>query len=169
MLASASIAQESKPADETSGIEVEVEELEAQPVVQIRFKATREEIGAKLGQAYGELMAHVAKNKGKRTLSPLARYFEIDGDTIDMAAAIAVEEPIPGTDRIEASELPAGKVASIWHTGPYEGLEKTYAAFETWLAENGYEWETESWEIYVSVPNDQPDSGKTQIFRALKE
>jgi effector-binding domain-containing protein len=150
---------------------VEVTEAKAQPVVQIRMKAKREEIAVKLGQAYGALMMHVAKVGGKQVMMPMSRYYGSDAETIDMAAVIAVAEPIQGEGEVQADTLPAGPVASTWHVGPYEKLTETYAALERWITDNGHEAGEQAWEIYWTDPGTESNPAKlrTQIFRQLKK
>lgn len=164
-------ADDKKPEEGSVDIEVEVKELGAQPVVQIRFTAKRDEIGAKLGPAYGTLMAHLNKHGAQPVMMPLARYFSVAEDMLAMAAAMAVAKPLASEGDIEADELPAGTAAATWHIGPYEGLAETNAKLEQWITESGHEAKPESWEVYVTDPGSEPDPQKwrTQIFRPLKK
>ena len=139
--------------------------------MQVRFKAKPNEIAIKLGEAYGVIMGHIIKNGTQPTMMPLARYFAVEGDTLDMAAAMAVAEPLPSEGDIDSDQLPAGLVASTWHTGPYDGLPKSNAALEQWITEHDHEADSQSWEIYVTDPTAESDPGKwrTQVFRRLKK
>jgi AraC family transcriptional regulator len=161
--------QESKEGEPAVTNEIEVKEVKAQPVVQIRFKAKREEIGGKLGMAYGRIMAHIAKSGGEPTMMPLSRFYGEEDGVIDMAAAIAVQEPVNGEGDIESTELPAGNTVTAWHLGHYDKLPETYMRVTQWLTDHGHTVAGPSWEIYWTDPAAEPDPNKwqTQIFMPL--
>lgn len=164
-------AQDAKSEPPTATDKIEVKEVNAQPVVQIRFKAKREDIGGKLGMAYGRILMHVSKSGGKPTMMPLSRFYgEVNGE-FDMAAAIAVEEPVKGDGDIASEELPAGKAVTAWHVGHYDKLPETYTRVTQWAADHGHELSGQAWEIYWTDPAAEPDFNKwqTQIFMPLAE
>mgnify|MGYP002626216662 CR=1 FL=1 len=111
------------------------------------------------------------KHKGEQTMMPMSRYYAVDGEKLDMAAAIAVKEALPSEGDVQADALPAGKVASAWHMGPYEKLNETYAVVEAWIADEGLNTGPQSWEIYWTDPGSEPDSSKwkTEVVRQLDE
>jgi effector-binding domain-containing protein len=74
--------------------------------------------------------------------------FPLDGEPRDA---------IPGTG---IRELPAQKVASFIHRGPYHWISCTYEKVLDWLGENRYEVAGEIREVFFVAP--EPHSGGTQ-------
>ncbi len=140
-------------------LKVEIKNAEPQLVMQIRFKAKRSEIGAKLGEILGKVYGHVLANGGEPTMMPFCRYYDVSQEPFDMAAGIAVVKTVVGKGDIKADTLPGGKQASTWHVGPYEKLVDTCAALNDWLREHRYESSGEFWEIYWTDPGAEPDPG----------
>ena len=83
-----------------------------------------------------------------------------------MEAGIPVKAAITGRGRIQAGELPAGKVVSAWHLGPYHKLQESYGKLEAWLKEHKHSSRGGAWEIYWTDPGLEPDQRKwcTQIL-----
>ena len=164
-------AQEAKPSEKPAALVVDVKTVEAQPVLQKRFMAKREEIAAKLGPANGQIIGQITVSKGEMTMMPMSRYFAEKDGALDMAAAIAVKKPVTGKGDIESSELPAGLVATTIHMGPYEKLPETYAALQAWIKEKGHEAGDQSWEIYWTDPGTEadPKKWKTEVVQVLKK
>jgi AraC family transcriptional regulator len=75
-----------------------------------------------------------------------------------------------GAGEVEASTLQGGPAAVIWHIGPYETLEVTYAAVEVWPAERSLEPDGSPWEAYCSDPKEQPDPAtwRTEIVQPFR-
>lgn len=133
-----------------------IENIPSQPVVGIRSMTKMEEIGDRIGELMPELMAHV----GDRMAGPpIARWHTWEDDAGEMEVAVPVREPMEGTDRIQPSELPAGRAAVAMHVGPYDTLKDTWNAFGQWMKEQGLEPTGAPWEQYLSdcsvTPADQ--------------
>lgn len=56
--------------------------------------------------------------------------------------------------------LPGGRAVEVVHVGPYDTLEVTYAALQTWMAGNGHEPAAAMWESYLSDPEVEPDASR---------
>ena len=101
--------------------------------------------------------------------APLARYHTWEDDAGEMEVAIPVKEPVEGTDRIQASELPAGRAAVAMHIGPYDNLKETWTALGTWIEEQGLEPAAAPWEQYLSDCGDTPaDQLQTRIVWPIR-
>ena len=59
---------------------------------------------------------------------PLAIYHNVDENDVDLECGMPVASSLKGEGRIQASELPAGKIATVTHMGPYENLKDTWTA-----------------------------------------
>jgi effector-binding domain-containing protein len=71
----------------------------------------------------------------------------LDGEG-NVEAGAEVTEPFTGNDRVHCSQLPAGRVATTTHYGPYGRLGEAHTAIRTWCAEHGQALTPVSWEIY---------------------
>ena len=76
----------------------------------------------------------------------------------------------PRMGRVVPGRLPGGRVASIVHIGPFDGLEQTYGLMHRWLAELGLQPTGPLWEVYWSDPEAEPDPAtwRTEIFAPIE-
>ena len=94
-----------------------------------------------------------------------------DGDKIDMECGMPVASPIQGEGRIKAGQLPASRVATVIHMGPYEGLPGTWSALTQWISSQSLTPASPPWEVYVTDPGAEPDQSKwrTEIFFPVRQ
>jgi effector-binding domain-containing protein len=151
------------------GPEVELKEMEAQPVVIARTETTPDQIGP----TYGELIAEVSASLAKRSIPvagpPFGRYFDYSKDHVDMAVGFPVAASVEDDGRVVAGELPGGRVAIVTHVGPYTQLGAAYRAIEAWIAEHGEASAGPPWEVYVTGPAQTADSStwRTDIVQPI--
>ena len=140
--------------------------IDAQPMVGIRTQITMDRIAQVMGPLFGELHGYMQKNGRAPAGMPFAIYHCLEGDSVDLECGMPVAEPLAGTERIRAGELPGGKVATVTHTGPYDDLRHTWAALTAWMKQQGLEAAGAPWEVYVTDPGAEPDPSKwrTDIF-----
>ena len=93
---------------------------------------------------------------------------------LDSAGAVEVgaevSEPFAGNDRVHCSRLPAGRVATTAHFGPYASLSEAHAEIRQWCAERGHRLTSISWEIYGHWDeswNADPSKICTDVFYLL--
>jgi effector-binding domain-containing protein len=65
--------------------------------------------------------------------------------------------PPPLTGRVVGSALPAGRVATTVHHGPYDGLGATHREVARWCAAHGHRPAGPRWEIYGPHREDPAD------------
>jgi effector-binding domain-containing protein len=145
-------------------------ERQPQPVASIRTKVRVQEISAQLAILLPEVGAYLHAVGGKSVGGPFTRYHGFEGDTVDLEAGIALLEPVAGKGRIQAGELPGGRVVTGWHIGPYEGLAAAHEALAAWLREQNLAARGGVWEIYWTDPGMVPDpkQWKTQLLAPVK-
>ncbi len=141
-------------------------QLEAQPIVGIRTTVAMNEIGKVMGPLFGAVHGHIRQNGQQAAGAPLAIYYSPPGDSVDLECAIPVASPMAGAGRVRAGELPAAKVATVTHVGPYDTLSQTWAALTEWMNSQGLAAAGAPWESYVTDPGAEPDRSKwrTDIF-----
>ena len=135
-------------------------EIGAQPILGIRITAKMSELSQIMGPLFGEVMEHIQRNGQHPAGMPLSVYHGMGGGEIDVECAIPTTSSMDGGGRIKAGELPAGTVATVTHTGPYEGLRETWAALTEWMSSQGLVPAGAPWEVYVTDPGAEPDSSK---------
>ncbi len=142
-----------------------------QPYVAIRANVTMAKLGETLPPLHGEVFGWLGSRGIEPAGAPFWKY-----NVIDMERELEVEVGVPvagqadGDDRVLAGVLPAGRYASLMHTGhPSTLIDATRALLE-WAATEGLAWDVvdtpdgQRWtarlEVYETDPDEQPDMNK---------
>ena len=146
--------------------EFETKHVEAKPIVGIRTTTTMEKITEVMGPLFGEVHGHMQQSGREPAGMPFTIYHAMDGNTLDLECGMPVASPMDGAGRVKAGELPAGKVATVTHMGPYDELPQAWAALMEWMGAQGLQPAGAPWEVYVTDPGAEPDQSKwrTDIF-----
>lgn len=95
-----------------------------------------------IGAAFYELESHV-RDAGLRAHRPPGRLVgpgtEGEGLAEEDLIFVPIRRPMAPTSRIGVRRLPACRVASILHRGPYETLDAAFRVMERWAVAAGYE------------------------------
>ena len=140
--------------------------LDAQSIVSIRTTAKLDQLSTVMGPLFAELYGFITEGGQSPVGMPFARYYAMDGDSVDFECGMPVAPAMAGTARIQGGELPAGTMITVTHFGPYEGLGKTWGALFEWIKTQGLEQAGAPWEVYVTDPGAEPDHSKwrTDIY-----
>ncbi len=146
-------------------------EVGPQPIVGIRVTAKMTELGQLMGPLFGELMTHLQQSGQHPAGMPLAIYHGMDGGEVDVECGIPVASPVETEGRVMPGKLPGGMVATVTHTGHYEGLRETWAALTQWMSSQGLTPAAAPWEVYVTDPGAEPDPSRwrTEIFFPVRQ
>lgn len=150
--------------------EIELQEIEPQPVVSIRTTCKPAEIGPILGEILPEVFVYLDRNGIRPVGPPFTRYHGYTEENVDLEGGFPVAKPQPGAGRIESGELPGGTVARTIHLGAYEKLPEAHDALHRWIKEAGKEPVGPQWECYVTDPGKEPDPAKrkTELLWPVK-
>lgn len=125
----------------------------------VRRHTTPDEIGGVMGEclplAFGRAQQH-----GLALVSPpFNRYVSMGRASFEIECGVAVEGAVDSAagDGVEVVEVAGGPVLTAIHRGSYDTLGDTYAALETWMADNGIKSAGAPWETYLTDPGDHPD------------
>jgi effector-binding domain-containing protein len=148
----------------------EIEIRQAEPVCTaiIRSRVRREELSRFVPAACGEVWSFVRSAGLPRPGRHVALYLE--AGLVEVGAEVS--EPFAGNDRIHCSQLPAGRVATTVHFGPYSRLGEAHAAIRAWCAERAHRCSGVSWEIYGHWEeswNSDPSKIRTDVFHSLAD
>jgi effector-binding domain-containing protein len=140
----------------------------AQPVLSIRARTSVQDLPQALGKAYGAIMQYLGELGVPPAGAPFVAYFNMDMQDLDIEIGIPVMQPLSGRGEVQASAIPAGKSATILHTGPYPEVEAAYKALSAWVTENRYTTTGVSYEFYLNDPEQTPQQElQTQILFPL--
>jgi effector-binding domain-containing protein len=156
----------------------EIETRTEQPYVAIRARVTMDGIAAfavRTGEVFGWLAA--------RGVAPAGPPF-LKFNVIDMARELEIENGVPvaaavdGDDHLVPGILPAGRYATVTHTGHPSELVDVTGALLDWAAKQGLTWDVspsedgERWgarlEFYLTDPAEEPDMSKWQTQLAFR-
>ena len=87
-------------------------------------------------------------------------------------AAVAVSRPVSPEGDVGVMELPGGSYAVMIHSGPYEGLGKSYQRlYGGWLPKSGYRLrEAPAFEEYFNSPmNTKPEDLRTALHLPVEK
>ena len=122
-----------------------------------------------MGQAYGAIAQYLGGLGERPAGPPFTAYYNMDMQDLDVEIGFPVSRKVAGEGDILACELPAGKIATCIHVGPYSELTPAYTALSEWTEAQGYEATGVAYEFYLNDPTQTPpEELMTQIVFPLK-
>jgi len=148
----------------------QIELTDAKPMTTavIRSRVPTKELSRFVPAACGEVWSFIRSAGLPRPGRHLALYLS-DG-SVEVGAEVS--EPFAGNERIHCSKLPAGRVVTTVHFGPYQRLCDAHEAIREWSAGHGHRCSGTSWEIYGHWQeswNTEPAKIRTDVFYLLHD
>lgn len=136
---------------------------DAQPYVAIRAFVTMRTFGDVVPGLHPEVRGWL-RSRGEQPIGqPFFKYNVIDMDRqLEVEAGFAVTAPVAGEGRVLAGVLPAGRYATLWHTGHPDGLVGATRTLLDWAEWQGLAWdvtsvdEGERWGCRLEISHDEP-------------
>src|SRR5262245_31537486 len=125
--------------------EIKLIQAEAIHTAVIRSRVAAGELSKFVPAACGEVWSFIRSTSLPKPGRHVALYLDSPG-LVEVGAEVA--EPFTGSDRVQCSQLPPGKVATAVHFGPYSQLGAAHSEVRRWCAEHGHQLAYISWEIY---------------------
>lgn len=151
-----------------------IQTRDAQPYAAITIEVPMRQWGrvnALIPEVFGWLAEREIQPAG-----PMLYRHRVCGDMdvpFHVEVGVPMPAPIAGTGRIVAGEIPAGRYATLLHTGHPDRLRTAIAELDAWGSEQGLQWDNrvedgdEVWggrfEFYLTDPAVEPDPEKWSI------
>jgi effector-binding domain-containing protein len=145
---------------------VELREVQSQPIASIRATTTPEEIGKTLTGDLSKIYGLLAQQGIRPTGPPIAVYHEFEPNRVVFESGVPIAGSFQSNGEIKPSALPSGRAAFTRHIGPYKGLGGAHEAVRQWIEANRYVHAGPDWEIYPMPPGGEPDPAKlvTEVY-----
>jgi effector-binding domain-containing protein len=140
----------------------EIVELEPQEAIAVRGDVAIAELPQFFERAFHEA-ADAAGASGVQIVGPpFGFYPEMPTDTVAVEAGFPVSAPAETHGNAHRFVLPGGRAVQAIHVGPYDTMETTYRALQSWMVEQGLHPSVGMWECYLSDPQAEPDPANWQ-------
>jgi effector-binding domain-containing protein len=140
--------------------QIQIAQVPSQITAVVRRRASLGELAKVVPQACGEVWNFVRAAHLPNPGRHLALYLDCE---INLEVGVEVAEQFTGDDQVICSSIPAGRVATAVHIGPYNRLHEAHTAIRKWCADNGHTLAGPNWEIYGHW-NDDPAKVRTDVF-----
>src|SRR5262245_42033931 len=115
--------------------EIKLTNTEAILTAVIRSRVEPKELSKFVPAACGEVWSFIRLAGLPRPGRHVALY--LDGGVVEVGAEVS--ERFTGNDRVHCTELPAGRVVTTTHFGPYARLGDAHSEIRQWCAERGHQ------------------------------
>lgn len=145
-----------------------IEETKAQPVVSVRIVTSVKNLFDEIENAHACLLTYL-QQIGEKPIGPIfAAYYNWDLTQLDVEIGFPLERSILGDGNICPNEIPGGRKATTFYTGPYKKIAPAYKTLSTYIQNNGYEAGL-NYEFYYNSIKEVPESELlTKIVYLLK-
>lgn len=96
-------------------------------------------------------------------------------DTADVEIGFPIDRPLTEPIRLSetleiiGSELPAGRIATHSHVGPYTSLADAWGAFTAAVGEHDERMTFPFWDLYISLPTQKGGTARTDLVSLLEQ
>ena len=150
------------------GYHITVKQSEPTHTAVIRDRVHPEELPNFVRSACGEVWSFARSAGLPKPGRHVSLYLGDGQGSVEVGAEVVGR--FTGNDRVLCSQLPAGRVATAAHLGPYARLGEAHAAIREWCVQQGHRLSGVSWEIYGHWQgswNADPSRIRTDVFYLL--
>jgi effector-binding domain-containing protein len=125
-----------------------------------------DQLPAFCSRALGHVLAAMEAQGTLPAGEPFVLYHGAPNGTVDVEAGFPILGAFVAAGEVVPSALPAGRLVTGMHRGPYHTLASTCAAMRDWATGHGWRPTGELWEVYLTDPEREPDPGRwrTEVF-----
>jgi effector-binding domain-containing protein len=146
-----------------------------QPYAAIPVSVTMEELGTVVPPLTGQVVGWLAGRGISPAGPPFWRYVVVDMEAkLELETGVPVASQVEGDEQVRTGLLPAGRYATVVHTGHPDTLVTATRGLLDWAAERGFDWDADgsTWgcrlEEYLSDPDEVPDMNEWQTRLAFR-
>jgi effector-binding domain-containing protein len=139
-------------------------EVEALPTAVVRATMSWRQVPSVWPALLNEVWACLRAGGVDRGCPNVMLYLD---DTPSVEVGVWLKVPSELTGRVVHSRLPAGRVATTLHRGPFQNVGAAHRAVLDWCAANGERPTNVRWEIY-GPHRDDPAELTTEVFWQLE-
>jgi len=151
---------------------LQIVEFKERAVLSVIDSCNWSDIGIKMGQMFGDIMALQNSLKYQQTGAPLSLYHKWDefNQFTVFENCIPVDKEVAGKGRVQYKVLPTMKTVMGTHLGSYEETMYMYVAMDEYIRDFGLEQVGGPIEEYITDPMTEPDTAKwqTNIYFPVK-
>ena len=141
-------------------------ELEPATAAVVRETVSMTALAEFFGRVFPATMAAAQAQGIELSGPPIAIYYGMPTDTVDVAGGFPTAEPVATDAGITSADLPGGRAVQVLHVGPYDTLEQTYGRLMAWIGEQGLTPGDVMWESYLNDP-EESETAETLIVWPL--
>jgi effector-binding domain-containing protein len=152
-----------------------IETRTEQPYAAIPVKVPMGELGSVVPPLTGQIFDWLNARGISPAGPPFWRYVVVDMDAdLELETGVPITSPPEGDTQVRTGVLPAGRYATVVHTGHPDTLVSATRDLLDWAAERGLEWDADGnrWgcrlEEYLSDPAEVPDMNQWQTRLAFR-
>jgi RNA polymerase sigma-70 factor (ECF subfamily) len=140
-----------------------------QPYVAVRALVTMQTLGDVLPELHPQVRRYLRSRGVEPAGDPFCRYNLIDmARQLEIEAGFPVADPVAGEDQVLAAFLPAGRYATLWHTGHPAGLVGATETLLDWAEQQGLAWDVtptpdgDQWGCRLEISHDKPGQAMSE-------
>jgi len=151
---------------------IQLTQLPEKSVVSVIDSCSWSDIGMKMGQMFGEIMAFQKSAKFEFAGAPLSLYHKWDeaNQFTVFENCMPVDREVAGKGRVQYKVLPATRAVMGVHFGAYDQTMYLYMAMDEFMKDFGLEENGGPIEEYITDPMTEPDTSnwQTNIYFPVK-
>ena len=160
---------ESKPVEVPNPLNLEIVEVESQPIISILDSCSVDEMTTKMKELYTELGVYMGMNGIESGSNSLSYYYTYSPEKVVFEPAFTVSEVIETEGRIQSRNTPAGKALKAVYVGDYEGLTEVRMEIEAYSKAKGIELADFCWELHLNQQGEvKANELETHVYYSLR-
>ena len=144
---------------------VELVTVEAVTTAVVKGTVAAKDLSSFFDDSFGVLGAVLAHQSVASTGPAFARFQGQVEETAVLEVGFPTDRAIEPEGSVEASTLPAGRVARVVHAGSFDTLSGTWERLGSWIKDQGLTPTEVFWEVYLSEPS--PDMNPADLRTEL--